>query len=569
MEAELYSGSSDSMTDTSSSEVSWITWYCSLPEHDFFLEVPEEYIEDDFNLAGLSTLVPLYDEALDMILDLEVDTSDSDASDRDSRMHGGQIQQQQQQQHHSLHQQDDPDLHLRDSGSGSSGPGANGNMTALAMANSGSMASTGSRNGPKSASHLRMVEASAEILYGLIHARFLLTKQGLQVMGQRYEHLEFGRCPRAGCGGCGVVPSGQSDIPGVEPVKMYCPRCTDLYHPKKARFHNIDGASFGTTFASLLFLTLPHLVPAVFSFSGDGRRVDTRNPERAMLERARSAALVEDDYDESDDTNDSDKDSFEDSEDSFDSENDDDDEDDDDDDDPIRRQERASKRDMMRRGSSSGYNRDGPLPDYWMFTPRVFGFRVSERAKVGPRMGWLRWKEGLVPPGAHLQLGDGSGADGQRSVVAASSGSSRSSRVIASLPKGRLSATGRGSVSLTGGESSAALMAAAMHGGPAGMLPRHGSLDETGLMDEDEEAGNEDDGSLGQSGHGHAHGNGNGAGNGSARGESAERRGRSHQASAQLQGHRKGTPSPAGGVGMAGSDRRKVGRHTPTPADSR
>lgn len=35
------------------------------------------------------------------------------------------------------------------------------------------------------------------------------------------------------------------------------------------------------------------------------------------------------------------------------------------------------------------------LPDYEIYVPRVFGFRVSEHSVTGPRMRWLRWKEGV------------------------------------------------------------------------------------------------------------------------------------------------------------------------------
>lgn len=62
---------SESASDTGTDSLTWISWFCSLPGHEYFAEVSEDFIEDDFNLTGLNALVPFYKEALEMILDVE------------------------------------------------------------------------------------------------------------------------------------------------------------------------------------------------------------------------------------------------------------------------------------------------------------------------------------------------------------------------------------------------------------------------------------------------------------------------------------------------------------------
>ncbi|KXS18200.1 hypothetical protein M427DRAFT_223922 [Gonapodya prolifera JEL478] len=106
------------------------------------------------------------------------------------------------------------------------------------------------------------IERSARHLYGLIHARYVITSRGLAKMVDKFRRAEFGKCPRVLCQQQPVLPCGLSDIPMENSVKVYCPKCEDLYHPPQRRHATIDGSYFGTTLPHLLLQVYPNLVPS-------------------------------------------------------------------------------------------------------------------------------------------------------------------------------------------------------------------------------------------------------------------------------------------------------------------
>ncbi|KAF2401371.1 casein kinase-like protein subunit II beta [Trichodelitschia bisporula] len=161
------------------------------------------------------------------------------------------------------------------------------------------------------------IEKSARHLYGLVHARYIVTTRGLSKMLEKYKKGEFGKCPRVMCHQQPLLPMGQHDTPNISAVKLYCAKCEDIYNPKSARHSSIDGAYFGTSFHNILFQVYPTVAPVksirrhepkVFGFRVHAaaalmRWQDERREE--MLMRLRIAGVdsgfVEDeDYDEED-----------------------------------------------------------------------------------------------------------------------------------------------------------------------------------------------------------------------------------------------------------------------------
>lgn len=186
--ADAYS-SAESAESSVSEDTTWISWFCQLKGNEFFCEIDESFIKDDFNLTGLSSGVTYFNYALDTILDENIPEGELD--DRQQEL----------------------------------------------------------------------IEVSAETLYGLIHARYILTARGMQAMYSKFLEGAFGRCPRVYCVGQQVLPVGESDMPRCSTVRIFCPMCWDLYFPRSRNHYSLDGAYWGTTFPHLFLHSYPSVVP--------------------------------------------------------------------------------------------------------------------------------------------------------------------------------------------------------------------------------------------------------------------------------------------------------------------
>jgi len=122
------------------------------------------------------------------------------------------------------------------------------------------------------------VYQEATDLYGLAHARFIVSPRGLALMREKYVAGHFGGCPRVMCEKQSVLPVGLSEDLRSSRVKVFCPRCQEVYYPKQ-KFQDVDGAYFGTSFPHILLQSFPDLgtvrpmaryVPRIYGFKLHG-----------------------------------------------------------------------------------------------------------------------------------------------------------------------------------------------------------------------------------------------------------------------------------------------------------
>ncbi|XP_022901115.1 casein kinase II subunit beta'-like [Onthophagus taurus] len=101
---------------------------------------------------------------------------------------------------------------------------------------------------------------AARGLYYLIHARYILTDQGLAYILKKYHNHEFGCCPRYFCYNQPVIPFGFSPDLERDTIQIFCGKCSEIYSPSNTVNH-IDGAAFGPLLPEMFYLQFPHLRP--------------------------------------------------------------------------------------------------------------------------------------------------------------------------------------------------------------------------------------------------------------------------------------------------------------------
>lgn len=106
-----------------------------------------------------------------------------------------------------------------------------------------------------------IIERSAQQLYGLWHARYVLSSEGIANVREKYDMGIYGVCRRLRCNNARMLPIAMTDIPHKKCVKLYCPACCEVFEPNRSHHQSIDGAYFGTGLPHLFFMTYPQLRP--------------------------------------------------------------------------------------------------------------------------------------------------------------------------------------------------------------------------------------------------------------------------------------------------------------------
>ena len=96
----------------------------------------------------------------------------------------------------------------------------------------------------------KLFSEELEKAYGLIHARYIMSPDGIRQMEEKYKNKEFGTCPRFKCNKEPLLPYGKTSSLHTSRVKGFCPKCRQVYYPRP--IIELDGAYFGPNAAHMI-----------------------------------------------------------------------------------------------------------------------------------------------------------------------------------------------------------------------------------------------------------------------------------------------------------------------------
>lgn len=149
-----------------------------------------------------------------------------------------------------------------------------------------------------------------------------------------------------------MLPCGRSDLPGVDTVKLFCPNCIDTYAPPSSRFQGVDGSFFGTTLPHILFQTYKELVPSTSAINAQQQqqqKAPDQMSDKGQVETTKDSSSP-----------------------------------------PSPGQNAGASGNDATRASPARPPPSTSNSLTRVYVPKIYGFKVSERARSGPRMSWLR-----------------------------------------------------------------------------------------------------------------------------------------------------------------------------------
>ena len=115
-----------------------------------------------------------------------------------------------------------------------------------------------------------------------LKVKFRITTLGIGKIYQKYLLACFGNCPRVYCDKQKLLPIGFDDKLRHSRVKVYCPKCEEVYLPRTSKHNDLDGSYFGSALPHIFINSLPDAIiippkiyyyePKMFGFKVFGSR---------------------------------------------------------------------------------------------------------------------------------------------------------------------------------------------------------------------------------------------------------------------------------------------------------